>query len=123
MIRISLQFFGGRGGVSGMTPPISSGGGGNNSFEANFTVSDFNQVSESRWESKRQAVTAAALSGDPNNRTLVGEKSSQFEIVKNGDTYTSYIRGANRRTRIKASKSLNAAVSSINTYTRKYVVY
>lgn len=93
------------------------------SFEANFTTSDFNQVSPNKWESKRQVVTAVAFSGGPENRVPIGEKSAQFEIIKNGDNYTSYIKGANRRTRIKSSKSLNSAVSSINTYTRKYKVY
>lgn len=115
---------------------ISGGGGGRSQSDAlsgngpvqggittNFTASDFNHVSEDRWESKMQTVDSAAISRTGRTVPVALKTSgSKFLVLKNGDRYTSYLVGLNRRTRIKSSSSLDAAINSINQYTRKYVV-
>lgn len=110
------------GGKSAARGGGGSSGSSQKGFEANFTAADFNQVSENRWESKRQTIIAVAWSGGANNRVPISEKGAQFEIVKQGDKYTSYIYGVGRRERIKSSKTLGSAISSINKYTRDYTV-
>lgn len=115
---------GGGGGYRSAAPSASASGesvqGG---ITTNFTVNDFNHVSEDRWESKMQTVDSAAISRT--GRTVpvaLRTTGSKFLVLKNGNRYTSYLVGLNRRTRIKSSSSLDAAINSINQYTKKYVV-
>lgn len=110
-MRINMQFFGGRGSSS------ASGGSAASASGRPLTINDFNHPSENVWESKKQAVNAAALvmssEGEPSR--LVSTKGPAFKIHKVGSMYRVYkasVIGGRRP--LKSVRSLEAALKIVN---------